>query len=247
MKSKRIKLILLAILVSFLTFLKMYKYDINDKETIKVSKNNEEVKETAKIEATTYVSPIEDLQIKYDNYDIKAELRIDYIGLDTVITQSNDNYYYLKYDAYKNRNDFGNPFLDYRNESNLSKEKQINIYSHNFYNNYYNQFLPFSKLELYLNRETFNNAKEVLLYTKESLLRYQVYAIKIVTKQENEHMIMDAKSDELWQYHLNKLLSNTLYCTDDCHLDSNDELLVLQTCNYNPSDSFILVIARKVI
>ena len=60
-------------------------------------------------------------------------------------------------------------------------------------------------------------------------------------------MIMDAKTDELWKEHLDKLLTNTKYCNSDCSLDGDSQLLILQTCNYQPNGSFLLVIARKVV
>lgn len=196
---------------------------------------------------TTYENPIDDLRDSYKNKDIKAKLVIKDIGMDTVITQATNNVFYLKYNAYRQRSDFGNPFLDYRNLADLGNERQVNIYSHNFYDKRYKDSLPFSKLEAYLDEKTFNTSKEILLYTDKELLKYEVYAVKIVTKEENEHMIMDARTNELWKEHLDKLLTNSKYCTEDCSLEGSSQLLVLQTCNYEPSGSFILVIARKVI
>ena len=192
-----------------------------------------------------YVSQIDDYKSEYNNEDIVAELKIDGIGLDTVVTKGNNNDYYLNHDAFKNESIFGNPYVDFRNEFPLDEERQINIYSHNFKGDKYDDLLPFSKLESYLNEQVFSDSSDVNLFIADKAIKYEVYAVKIITT-DNEHTIIDSSSDERWQHHLDNLLSDTLYCKDDCHLSSNEKILVMQTCNYNPEGSFLLVIARKI-
>lgn len=240
---KRVVFIIIVILILLIPI----KYFIHSNE-VTVKDRRVPYKENYVVKnELDYDSPIDDLRKNYNNKDIKAKLVIAGIGIDTVITKGTNNEFYLRHNAYRERSDFGNPYLDYRNYEDLGNERQVNIYSHNFYDKRYIDYLPFSKLEAYLNEETFNSSKEILLYTDKELLRYEVYAIKIVTKVENEHMIMDAKTDELWKEHLDKLLTNTKYCNSDCSLDGNSQLLILQTCNYQPNGSFLLVIARKVV
>lgn len=255
MKSKRI-IILSLLFIFIILFIRIIIVYFPEEKNIKIinSTNNHIKENLVTIESSekheeniVYNSPIDELQETYNNTDILAELKIESINLDTVITKSTDNEYYLKHNAYRQRSDFGNPYIDYRNSNDLTSERQINIYSHNFYNKEYSDYLPFSKLEKYLNKDVFDIAKDIYLYTDTKLMHYEVYAIKIITKENNEHMIMDASSNAKWQTHLDNLLKDTKYCTDDCHLDNNTNLLVLQTCNYNPNGSFMLVIARKVI
>lgn len=209
---------------------------IKPKEVIKIDEDNNE----------TYVSPIEDLISTYNNSDIIAELKITSIGLSEVITKTSNNEFYLNHNIYKKNSSLGNPYIDYRNGNNLDKERQINIYGHNTYKKSIKDKYPFSKLESYLDKDTFNNSDYIYLYTKDKLIKYEVYAVKIVTT-DNEHTILDSRSEDKWNSHLDKLLTNTLYCRGNCSLKSDDELLILQTCYFKPSNSYILVIARKVI
>ena len=214
---------------------------IKTKTNSKINSNNSNNQKKQK----EYVSPINKLRQKYKNNDIKAELKIDYLGIDVVITQSSNNSYYLNHDAYKKENELGSVYLDYRTGNNLDKERQLNIYSHNSNIEKYQKKLPFSQLKKLLTKNNFENVNNIYLYTSDRVIEYEVYAIKIVEK-DKEHMILDASNDDLWQSHLDKLLTNTKLCKGKCKLSKNDNLLILQTCNYNPVNSYIVLITRKV-
>jgi len=188
---------------------------------------------------------ISNLKQEWNNDDIIATLEIKDLDINTVITKTTDNKYYLNHDLSKEENNLGNPYIDFRNSSILKDEKQINIYSHNSDYDDYKEKLPFYKLEKYLDKKNFEKSGSIKLLTEEEVLEYEVYAIKIITT-DNEHTVLDAKSDELWQHHLDKLLSDTKYCKGDCSLSPNDKLLILQTCNYNPKNSYIVLIAKKI-
>lgn len=192
-----------------------------------------------------YVSKINEYREEYSNNDIVAELVIDDLGIDSLITKSTNNEYYLNHNLTGNDDVLGNPYIDFRNELPLGLERQINIYSHNSDYYSYQEQLPFYKLENYLDEEKFDNSKNVYLYTEEEILEYEVYALKIITT-DNEHTVLDSKSDARWDKHLEKLLTDTKYCKDDCKLDSTDKLLILQTCNFQPRDSYILIILKRV-
>lgn len=234
--------ILILVSIAFVKYVPV-KSD-SEKETIIIKQ--QEVVSPSEEKEETYISPINDLISKYNNSDIIAELKISSIGLDDIITKTDNNEFYLKHNIYKKSSIIGNPYIDYRNGNNLDKERQINIYGHNSNNKSNKAKFTFSKLENYLNKDTFNNSDYIYLYTKDKLIKYEVYAVKII-KNDNEHTILDSVSDTKWQSHLDKLLKNTLYCKDNCSLKSDDQLLILQTCYFKPSGSYILVIARKVI
>jgi len=185
---------------------------------------------------------INELRIKYHNDEVIAKLVIPEINLETVLTKTDNNDTYLEYNAYKKIDSYGNPFIDYRNGIPLDTQKQINIYGHNIRN----EKLPFSKLEYLLEREIFDSTKYLFLYTDNNLLVYNIYAIKLITKVENEHMRLLFADDNAYKTHLNKLLENTEYCRDNCNLDIEDDILVIQTCNFKPKDTYIIVIAKKI-
>lgn len=239
MKKDRMKrnIILLVILVLSLLLLGTLNKKV---EEPKIDPVFEEV------EKEEYISKIKDYQNEYNNTDIIAELVVKDLEIDTLITKSTNNTFYLDHDIYKNDSNLGNPFVDYRNSNNLGLERQINIYSHNSDYYAYQEKLPFYKIEKLLDKEAFEKTKSIYLLTEEEKTEYEIVAIKIVTT-DNEHTVLDSKSDERWNNHLTKLLSDTTYCKGECKLDLNDKLLILQTCNYNPKGSYIVLISKKKI
>lgn len=193
----------------------------------------------------TPIKKISEYRSEYDNNDIIARLVIEDLEIDTLITKSSNNSFYLNHDIHKNESNLGNPFIDFRNSNNLSNERQINIYSHNSDYSVYQEQLPFYKLEKLFDKDSFDKVKKVELYTEEEKIEYEIIALKVVTT-DNEHTILDAKSNERWEQHLDILLSDSKYCRDNCKLNLEDKLLLLQTCNYNPQGSFIILITKKI-
>ena len=237
--KKRIK-IGLALLTSLIMLFYMYKYLNNRNDNKEVIQSTQTI-----IESDIYENSIPDLRNIYNNQDIIAELKIPSISLDSVITKTTDNKFYLNHDAYKNNSILGNPYIDFRNEDNLDNEKQINIYSHNSSNSDYQDKLPFYKLENYLDKSVFENSSDIYLLTEEKQIKYQIVAVKVITSN-NEHMILDTSNSDKWVKHIDNLLKDTVYCNDNCKLSKDDKLLILQTCHYNPVGSYLLVIAKKI-
>ena len=239
MSNKKIKgtLVLLVFLVVTLLCLSSIKTN-GEVEITKPVIEEEVIQETP-------IKKISEYRSEYDNKDIIARLVIEDLEIDTLITKSSNNSFYLNHDIHKNESNLGNPFIDFRNSNNLSNERQINIYSHNSDYSVYQEQLPFYKLEKLFDKDSFDKVKKVELYTEEEKIEYEIIALKVVTT-DNEHTILDAKSNERWEQHLDKLLSDSKYCRDNCKLNLEDKLLLLQTCNYNPQGSFIILITKKI-
>lgn len=238
-KKNKGKIILLIVLVVILICL----------STIKVNQDVEVTKPEIEpvieeIEQKGTIKTIDEYRSEYNNNDIIARLVIKDLEIDTLIAKTSNNTYYLDHDLNKKESNLGSPFIDFRNSNNLSNERQINIYSHNSDYYEYQEQLPFYRLEKLLNEEPFNNAGNIELYTDNEIMKYEIFAIKIVTT-DNEHTVLDSKSEEKWEIHLNKLLSDTKYCKGNCRLGVDEKLLILQTCNYNPKGSYIILIAKK--
>ena len=51
-------------------------------------------------------------------------------------------------------------------------------------------------------------------------------------------------TEEEWLHHLNWLQNQFLYSTG-VSLDIDDQLLILQTCYYEPKDSYLLIVTKK--
>lgn len=192
------------------------------------------------------IPDISSLRLEYQNSDIMARIEIPDLGIDTLVTKTTDNEYYLQHDINKKKSIIGNPYIDYRNNNDFAHEKQINIYSHNVSNKQYREYYPFAKLEDLLNQRIFNKTNDITIYTDNRILKYQLYAVKIITKEDNEHMRLFIPTTTEWQNHLDTMLSNHKYCKGNCQLDNLDDILILQTCYYEMDDAYILVIAKKI-
>lgn len=216
--------------------------NVND---IEIDSSNQEMTSDQKIENNnTYQNELPSYRNNYKNDNIVAKIKIPSIGLESLITRTGNNKYYLNHDLYNNYSDLGTPFADYRNKD-IYHNMQVNIYGHNTENSRYVDRLPFAKLSNYSNFDVFNTNKDIFLDIDEAEIHYRVIAVKIINNSDSEHMILNYASENDWYNHVEKLLSNTLY-NDNVEINYNDKLLVLQACYYNPKHSYILVIGKRV-
>lgn len=201
-------------------------------------------KDDNKLETVAYENPLPGLREQYGNSQIMGRLQIPNLNIDTPITRTTDNGYYLNYNLYGVWDGLGVPFFDYRN-TDLNTNRQINIYGHNTQNEQFYSQLPFTNLEAYVDENIFNNYKDVYLSIDERLLHYEVVAIKILTDNNPEHMVLEYSSSTDYLNHLSKMMSGSLYISEDANFTSSDRALVLQVCHYNPMGSYVLVICKE--
>lgn len=207
-------------------------------------KLNYQDKNDNQIDVNNYVNQLPEYRSQYGNPDIMGRLEIPNLNIDTFITRTTNNEFYLNYNLYRQWDELGVPFFDYRNLD-LNKNLQVNIYGHNTQvESLYSQ-LPFTNLEAYVDENIFNNYKDVYLSIDERQIQYEVIAIKIIMGDNNEHMKLIFKDEMDYLQHVNKILSNTLYKEDNISISTSDRILVLQVCHYNPMNSYLLVICKE--
>ena len=215
-------------------------YDYQKKELPK----KQEVKEIEKEEVIIpYTNEMPNFRTQYSNDNIKARIEVPGVGINSLVTRTNDNSFYLTKNYYNQTDGLGVPFFDYRNV-NLEAAKQLNIYGHNTENNQFKDRLPFIKLLSFKDKNIFNTKKDIYLYTDIKKIEYEVVAIKITTKDDITHMQVNFQDSNDFLNHMNRLLQNTYYKDDFLVVDENDHFLVLQVCNYEPADTILLVIAK---
>lgn len=168
----------------------------------------------------------------YLNEDIIGSLKIKDTKIDKLLVKSNNNEYYLNHSINKEYDIKGSIFVDYRTNLN---SKQINIYGHN--SKKYD--LPFKELEKYKDKSFYDNHKMIEIWNGKEIINYEIFSVQIVA-DNSEHMNINLDDEN----HLEKL-SNSIYNTGIV-ASTNDQILVLQTCNYNPKNTYILVIAKRV-
>ncbi len=215
------KKIIDMLIIFFILFNLYYMYVIDENEKQKINQKNE-----IEYDLNYYKD-------YYSNEDIIGKIKIDGTSIDTFLVKSSNNEYYLNHSIRKEYDIKGSIFVDYRTDLN---SRQINIYGHNSIK----YDLPFKELEKYMEKSFYDEHKIIKIWNGEVINNYEIFSVQVVTRSY-EHMKIDSKN---YKQHL-KLLSNSIYKTN-VDVTENDDILILQTCNYNPKNSYILVIAKKV-
>ena len=185
--NKKTKIILDIIIYVFIVVVMvclvlLYFKRQEDNETIKEIEETVVPKEIEIIDEKTVKDYISDLQIKFNNSDIKGILNIDGLDVSIPIVKGKDNDYYLKHAVNKKKSVIGSVFIDYRNNTN---SKQINIYGHN--STKFNP--PFKVLEGYLNKDYYNEHKYFEFMVNDEVRKYEIFSVIVADKDSSEeHM-----------------------------------------------------------
>lgn len=207
-------------------------------------KNGYSDKDLNKIDVSQYENRLPAYREQYGNPYIMGKLEIPNLNIDTLVTRANNNEFYLNYSLTGEWDGLGVPFFDYRNQ-NLNEDRQINIYGHNTQKEEFYDRLPFTNLEAYMDQGIFENYQDVYLAIDERQIEFEVVATKLITDGNNEHMKLLFKDDADFLLHMNKLLSNPIYSTENATFSATDRVLVLQVCHYDPMGSYLLIICKE--
>lgn len=202
-------------------------------ENLLTSKNIVEEEENDQDNLFSQDVNLKSLREKYNNNDIIARLEIPNV-FNLLLTQTDNNDFYLKYNIKKEKNIKGTEFIDFRNSL---FDKQINIYGHN--SKYYDS--PFKKIELFNEKDFFDNNEYILLQHSVGRRIYKIVSFKKVST-DYEHMIFDSPNHK---EHISKLLENSIY-RKDVEYDDNTNILILQTCTTNRENGYYLLIAFEI-
>lgn len=200
-----------------------------------LNKVHKSVTEEVLVEPVPSISNVPTFQLKNKVSDFLT-LMISNTDITIPIVQGSDNSYYLNHTSTGKENKIGTPFLDYRNH--LDDQKLL-IYGHN------SRTLKteFHVLEEYLNPSFLKEHPILILEGKDFTYCYQIFSILIIT-DDFQHMKLSMNREE-YQNHLNWLRNHSIYNTFvDIHGD--DDILILQTCHYQPENSYLLVVSKKV-
>ncbi len=175
-------------------------------------------------------------QTQLENEEVIGELSIENTNLNVPIVQGKDNQYYLNHLVNRKENALGSIFMDYRNQK---EDKKILIYGHNS-----RQIeTDFHLLESYLDETFFNNHRNIQLTWNEEKRNFQVI-MAVIEKEDTSYMnirLTEKAQEDEWNRWLEKASQKEplSWNKDSC-------ILILQTCYYEPKDSYLLVIAREL-
>ena len=176
--------------------------------------------------------------LKPNNEDIVGSIKISGTNINEYIVQGDDNEYYLNHNLDKEEDIAGSVFLDYRN--NFS-DKKLLIFGHNARRL---KTVPFHDLEKYMDESFYKDNKYIDLTLNNEESKWQIFSVMTVEKGNNTHMKLRF-TDQEWTSHIDWLKSNSIYDTK-VDVGASDSIVILQTCNYVPENTYLLISAKKI-
>ena len=164
-------------------------------------------------------------------------LKVVGTGFKHVLVQAEDNQFYLSHDINGNKSNIGSVYLDYRNKLH---DRKLLIYGHNSKTI---EEAPFHFLENYLDYEFGQKYNKLVLETVDGDFYYQLFTVMIVNN-DFQHINLNWSSDG-YKKHLDWFLDNSIfdYLVD---VNINDQIIIFQTCFYEPKNSYLLVGWKKM-
>lgn len=230
-KNKKIVVIILFLLIGSFCL----QYFSNNNEEL-VSKEENKTADWNFVVKQVDDKTIDNYRKDYNNQDIIGELVIANSNFKEIVVQTSDNEFYLNHLVDKTYNRLGSIFMDYRN---TVDDRKIIIYGHNSEDIY----TEFNLLENYLNFDYYKGHQDIYFKTINNNYHYKVFSVFIVI---NDYRYINLNfSDDEYNKHLNYLKEQSVY---DTYIDvnDNDEIIVLQTCYFQPKNSYLVVVGKKV-
>lgn len=177
-----------------------------------------------------------DYQKYFNNEEIIGELEIPNTSLKVPVAHTSDNEFYLNHLVDKSPNALGSVFLDYRNKVD---DRKIIIYGHNSENVY----TEFNMLENYLNKDYYLEHPDIYFRTLNEYAHYKIFSVYVAIS-DYRYINLQFTTDQ-YNYHLQYLKEQSAYDTG-VSVEDGDELIVLQTCYFNPDGSYLIIVGKKV-
>lgn len=205
-----------------------------DKKQEVATEEKEPIEEIEQID-TGNTEIITQYQTQYNNPDIVAELEIPNTDIKTPIPKGTDNSFYLNHLPDKSESYLGSIFLDYRN---TVDDRKLIIYGHNSPN----IDTIFHGLEQYTSYDYYQQHQDIYLQTATKRYHYKIFSVYIATSNVS-HVNLNLTNPEYIR-HLQWIKEQSLYDTGISI--NNEDILILQTCYYNPQNSYLIIAAKKI-
>ena len=240
MKKKVIMLLLLVFFIIVFMFLYQNYFNYKTSSNVKqysVIKQKIEESDLPTLEKQEVI--VDELKESFVNDDIVGTIKVNGTSIDDVFVQGTDNNYYLRHSLDGKYNVNGTIFLDYRNDIN---DKKLIIYGHS----YRYSKKGFSQLFSFKDESFKDKNPYITLNIEGSISKWKIFSVMIVHYDDDKyiHTKINFKEDE-WQEHINWIKDNSLYDTHE-EITQDDRILTIQTCYYNPANSYFIVNAKKV-
>ncbi len=206
--------------------------DINRNNEIKENINKQIIEKDDKYE-------IDFDQLKKENEDIVAYLKVNGTNIDYVVVQGNDNDYYLHHNLKKEYSIAGWIFATYQNKLD-DTDKNIVVFGHNMRDG-----SMFGSMKNILKEDWYNKKEnlKVTLVTEQDTYSYEVFSIYQI-KKEDYYIRTYFDTDKEYNKFLNTIQKRSI--TDfGINLNENDTILTLSTCSMSGKERVVLH-AKKI-
>lgn len=161
------------------------------------------------------------------------------------IVQAKNNEKYLGLDFYNRKTNYGNPFLDFRNNRKELDRNTI-VFGHHMRSG----DQEFSELTDYLTIDGFKRNPVIDFSTLYANYKWKVYAV-FLTNSKAEHdngyifnyIFTNLDSDDKFMEYVSEIDQRKLYSTG-VDIQPTDKILTLSTCNYDWDAQRLVVVAR---
>ena len=175
-------------------------------------------------------------KVEITNQDIIGHIKIPNTKIDYSLVKTTDNKYYLNHNVKKETDPLGAVFIDYRNK--LS-DKKILIYGHNSKT----KDAPLKELENYLDYKNFENNNLIYLTLENNEYTYKIFSVILIDKDNYTYTKLNYTPSE-YINHLNWLKDTSIH-KSNIKLEPDSNIIIIQTCNYYPKESFLLISAKR--
>lgn len=170
------------------------------------------------------------------NEDFRFWIKINNTEIDYPVVQGVDNEFYLKHDFFKEESVAGSVFVDYRVNA---ESKNTILYGHNMKDG-----SMFSDVELFKNKEFFDNNRLITISKDNKDYIYEVFSVYYLSGAKTNHLKVNFDSEEDFLNYLTAVKENSLFSTEK-ELNSND-ILTLSTCSYEGKNFRTVVYAQLI-
>ena len=177
-------------------------------EKIKEKVVTEEPKKPEETQKSTVEIPIDFQTLQNMNPDIYAWIKVPGTVIDYPIVQSGtDNSYYLNHSVEHDENKAGAIFTEDYNTKTFEDPNTV-IYGHGMANG-----SMFDGLHQYMDRDFFDQNKEVIIYMPDKILHYQIFAAYLY---DNRHLLQSFNFDNKDIYQASLCVKYSVCCYRTC-------------------------------
>ena len=211
-----------------------YYFGQKDREKVyeDLAEENKKTQKETKQEEQTTDEPAEE-----KNSEVYAWIRIPDTQVDYPILQrASDDLYYLDHTIDGAEGLPGSIYTQSLNSQDFSDKNTV-IYGHNMRDE-----TMFGGLKSYMDESYMKAHSQILIYTPEHILTYQVFA---AVTYDNRHILnsFDFESEEGFQEYLDSLKevrNMSSYIDSDVEVTTEDKIITLSTCNGNSDQRFLV-------